>query len=122
MKKLSRSSRILIAVHLFGFCATIPALASEDAPNRRTRRVAAEPKITTQTVSRDLPVEEDQSGTALALYLGAGGTYYSILSQNPQLETNKAGVGYQGRGGLTFYSRSLALELGAGWMQSSVSS
>lgn len=90
--------------------------------SRRSRRVASEPKITTETTTHDLPVEEDQSGTGLALYLGAGASYYSVLAQNPSLESNKSGLGYQGKAGLTFYNRSLAVELAAGWMQSAVSS
>jgi outer membrane protein OmpA-like peptidoglycan-associated protein len=130
MKTPHALSGAFLVIYLSTLC--IPAAASADeldtgaAPvtssSRRSRRVASEPKITTQTTTRDLTQDEDQSGTGLALFLGAGASYYSIVSQSPGTESNKSGLGYQGKAGLTLYSRLLALELDAGWMQSSVTS
>lgn len=108
------SGEAMASVHDGALLASIPS---------RHRKVASAPKVTTQTTTRDLPVEEDQSGTAISLFLGAGGSYYSVVSRGANGgEPDKSGMGYQGKAGLTLYNRSLALELNAGWMRSSVAS
>lgn len=122
MKSIAPCARILLATQLITLFASAASFADEGNVNRRTRRVASVPTVTTERTTRDLPVDEDQSGTGLSLFLGAGGTYYSVIAQNPQLESSKTGSGFQGKAGLNFFTRSLALELDAGWLQSTVNS
>jgi outer membrane protein OmpA-like peptidoglycan-associated protein len=122
MKPLFALSSALLVSHIL-LCASAPTQASaSETPARRGRRVAHQPKYTFQTSSQERIEGSEQTGTGLAVYLGAGASYYSVLSQDTTQEANKFGPGFQGRAGLVLTTRSLAFELGTGWVKSVVTS
>jgi outer membrane protein OmpA-like peptidoglycan-associated protein len=99
----------------------LPAQASEAPVVRPGRRVASEPRLSFETRTEERVDESDQSGTGLSVYLGGGASYFSVLPQSAS-EAAKSGPGFQGRASLVLFTRRLALELGTGWLESSVTS
>lgn len=98
----------------------VASQASADPIVRRSLANSIPSQVKTERTTREIPVHTEQSGTGIAVFMGAAGGYLSVIPKATDIEPKKSGPGLLGSATLSFYNPNAVLDLGVGWMSSRV--